>query len=172
MNNEIHIEPIELKHAASIQKFASDPAIAATTTLPHPYPENGALAWIEDCHKKRDAGETYAFAVLQGDQVIGTCSLLEVTDDAATIGYWIGKPFWGQGYATAAGRQLLRSGFSDLSIEIVHGKCLSHNIGSYKVLEKLGFIFKEAVRTKHSKREHEEECAVFELTREVWADLL
>ena len=48
MNKEIYIEPIALKHAPSIQKLASDPAISATTTLPHPYPENGAVDWILD----------------------------------------------------------------------------------------------------------------------------
>ena len=37
----VRIEPLEMRHAPFIQRYASDAAVAATTTLPHPYPENG-----------------------------------------------------------------------------------------------------------------------------------
>ena len=68
------------------------------------------------------------------------CAGLIIDGDAAEIGYWIGQPFWGQGYAAEAVRRLLRLAFAVLGLERVHAEILSDNPASMQVLDKAGFV--------------------------------
>lgn len=58
----VHLVPITMAHAPAVQRLASDPAIAATSRLPHPYPPDGAVTWIGKSQRCRRAGTSYAFA--------------------------------------------------------------------------------------------------------------
>lgn len=58
---------------------------------------------------------------------------------AGTIGYWIGEPFAGRGYMTAALQVLLPSLFGELSLHRVEAACIPTNLASVRVLEKSGF---------------------------------
>jgi RimJ/RimL family protein N-acetyltransferase len=84
-----------------------------------------------------------------GSPVIG-CIGLDRNDEGAEMGYWIARPFWGQGFATEAGRALLM-----LARMMGHRKILAghavDNPASAKVLEKLGFRATGEVRSQFSK---------------------
>ncbi len=56
-------------------------------------------------------------------------------DDALHIGYWLGRPFWGRGIATAALAQLL----GRVPARPLFARVAEHNVGSRRVLEKCGF---------------------------------
>jgi RimJ/RimL family protein N-acetyltransferase len=61
--------------------------------------------------------------------------------DQAEIGYWIGKPYWGKGYASFAVQHLLSFAFNQLQLSRVYAHVLDYNEASKKVLEKNGLIF-------------------------------
>ncbi|WP_299191873.1 GNAT family N-acetyltransferase [uncultured Erythrobacter sp.] len=71
--------------------------------------------------------------------------------DAGTveIGYWIARPFWGQGFATEAGRAVLEIAHT-LGYSRVIGSHFLDNPASGKVLEKLGFEPTGRVVERHS----------------------
>jgi len=58
---------------------------------------------------------------------------------AGTVGYWIGEPYAGQGYMTAALRLLLPTLFGELNLHRVEAACIPTNAASVRVLEKCGF---------------------------------
>ena len=58
--------------------------------------------------------------------------------ETASLGYWIGAPAARQGYMTEAARTMLRFGFKQLSLHRIYATCDPDNIGSVRVLEKLG----------------------------------
>ena len=62
-------------------------------------------------------------------------------DDECELGYWIGKPFWGQGLIPEAARALLRYGFETLGMRAVWCGYYDGNEKSRKVQEKLGFVY-------------------------------
>ncbi len=161
--NIITIEPVSTEHAVAIQQLATAFPVAATTTIPHPYPSNGAVCWIEACERQRVAGTDYCFAVRVSGEIVGAVSLLKVKDGEGSIGYWIGAPYWGQGYATAAGRLLIEFAFKTLGLNLIHGQCLKHNRGSFRVLQKLGFKLIGSRVRNHPKRLTPERFALFEL---------
>merc|ERR1711964_838776 len=62
-----------------------------------------------------------------------------------SIGYWLGEPFWGRGYATEAVRAVTDYAFRELGVSRIEATAYSTNIGSCKVLEKAGFL-KEGIQ--------------------------
>ena len=133
--SEIQIEPLEMKHAPAIQKYAADPDIAATTHIPHPYPEGAAVRYIERVMKERKEGVSFIYAVCAGDRFVGVCGV----GNRANLWYWIGKPHWGRGYGTAGARAVLTRVFNEGPFETINSRSLVHNIGSVRILEKCGF---------------------------------
>ena len=59
-------------------------------------------------------------------------------EDNFEFGYWLGKPFWGQGYATEAAQRLTRYAFEGLGRETIHAGWFYDNPASGHVLAKLG----------------------------------
>ena len=147
MNATVTLAPLALAHAPEVQRLAADPAVAEMTRLPHPYPEGEAERFIrEEALPDRAAGTGYRFAVLAGGRFVGTVSLKDVDRAAgqAETGYWIGQPYWGHGYATEGLRGAVRCGFEELDLRRIYAWVVDRNVGSVRVLEKLGFRRYEA----------------------------
>ena len=66
---------------------------------------------------------------------------------SAEIGYWLAEPFWGQGIATEAVRQLVEYTFYYFDIVRLYAEVFETNKASMRVLEKNGFYL-EGVRRK------------------------
>lgn len=166
----IRLEPISLAHASAVQALASDPLIAATSNVPHPYPADGAVTWIRYTLTQRELGYELNFAVLEGAQLVGVCGVLNITGTPrrAELGYWIGVPYWNRGYASAAARDLVRLVFESHGIEELHSSCLVKNAASFRVLEKAGFRHVGYGTHPSSKWKAADRFAMFELKKEEW----
>jgi RimJ/RimL family protein N-acetyltransferase len=81
------------------------------------------------------------FAILANDELVGACGFLEIggTPKRAELGYWIGQPFWGRGYATEGVRLVLDYGLTELRLDRVVACHITTNRASGRVLEKAGF---------------------------------
>jgi RimJ/RimL family protein N-acetyltransferase len=143
MNAEspVRIEPLAPRHAPAVQRLAADPRVAVTTLMPQPYPEDGAERFVAEAMAARAEGTGYHFAVLAGNELVGACGLKEVHDGQAELGYWVGVPFWGRGYATGAARLVAAFGFEALGLTRLAAHTLARNPASGRVLEKAGFRF-------------------------------
>jgi RimJ/RimL family protein N-acetyltransferase len=136
----LEINPLNLSHASVLQKLASHPAISATTRIPYPYPPGQAEKFIRVRMQERRRGQSFTFAIRHNKQVVGVCGLIGVTPDRrAELGYWIGVPYWGSGFASQAVAEVLAISFGTLAMQEVYAKCLSSNAPSRRVLEKNGF---------------------------------
>lgn len=74
------------------------------------------------------------------DRLIGNCGIRKPTPDAreADMGYELAPACWGHGYATEAARAIVAFGFSELRLHRIWAECIAENVGSARVLEKLG----------------------------------
>lgn len=166
----ITLEPIAPAHAAALQPLLEDPAIAATTPFPHPYPVGGALAYINEAVSLVAAGSRHVFAVCDPDgRPIGVTLLKDVdrTTEEAELGYWIGRPYWGGGQATAAAEATLAFGF-DTGLKALNAVCLEDNPASLRVLAKLGFVETGRLLWDLPKWPEPRSCLVLRLSREDW----
>lgn len=152
------LRAFEPADAADIQRLAGDVAIARTTlSIPHPYEVGMAEGWIEHQRQQCEAGALVSFAITQheGGTLVGAVSLVLDGDHRhAELGYWIGRPFWGQGYATEAARAALSYGFGTLELHRIHAAHLANNPASGRVMEKLGMQHEGVLRQHFHKWNH------------------
>lgn len=178
-NPDTRLEPLGRRHAAAVQRYAADPEVGATTLMPEPYPIDGAATFIESLHRHASGtglaeGAELAFAILaredrgRAEELVGVIGLKEISPHAgsAEIGYWIGRPFWGRGYATAAGREMIAFAFDSLGLDRLTAHILARNSASARVLEKLGFVRRSTVRNPFGKWDPEEPIAIWVLERD------
>lgn len=169
----IRLEPISLAHAEAVQALASDPLIAATSNVPHPYPADGAATWIRYTLAQRELGYELNFAILTDAELVGVCGVLNIAGKPrrAELGYWIGVPYWNHGYASAAARDLVSRVFDQHGIEQLYSSCLVKNVASFRVLEKTGFRHVGYGTHPNSKWGSHDRFALFELTKAEWLRL-
>lgn len=126
-------------HLAELQVLASDPAIAATTRLPQPYPPDGARTFFAAASRERDAGTAHHFAIEDAGRPVGMCGVQGITAARGEIGYWVGTAHQGRGIATHAVRTLVAIAFDHLHLERLWAEVLASNTASRHVLHKAGF---------------------------------
>lgn len=149
------LRPFGAEDASSLEQLASDRAIADTTVnIPHPYNSEMAHEWISSHQPRFEAGELISFAVTEAvsDTLVGSIGLnIEKASERAELGYWIGRPFWGKGYATEAATAVTEYGFSELSLHRIYAGCFARNPASAKVLQKIGMTLEGRSR-EHVKK--------------------
>lgn len=75
---------------------------------------------------------------------IGWCGLRYSREkNEYDIGFRFLKNYWNKGFATETAKKCLEYGFEALKIDRIVGRAMKENIGSIKVLEKIGMKFKE-----------------------------
>ena len=130
--------------AVELYKYASDPEVGPPAGWPpHTSVENSC----EIIRNVLSRLETYAVCLKTGNP-IGSIGLhlkghtdMTNRDDECELGYWIGKPFWGQGLIPEAAQELLRYAFEDLGMRAVWCGYYEGNEKSRRVQEKLGFVY-------------------------------
>jgi ribosomal-protein-alanine N-acetyltransferase len=166
------LRPFELADAQEVQRLAGDRAIADTTlNIPHPYIDGEAEKWISTHRPKFESGEFATFAiVLRGSEaLIGAISLhLSRRFDRAELGYWIGTPYWNEGYCTEAGQAVLGYGFKELGLNRIHAHYLKRNAASGRVMQKLGMSQEGILRQHVKKWDRYEDIVVYAILREDW----
>ena len=167
------LRPFTLADAPQVHQLAGDKEVAATLVpLPHPYEDGMAEHWIGTHQERYEKGELVSFAiVLRATQALIGAIDLEISrqHENGEIGYWLGKSFWHQGYATEAAQAVLRYGFEVVGLHRIHANYLTRNQASTRVLQKLG------MREEGCLRQHLKHWGVFEdmgiygILRSEWA---
>ncbi|HJT16417.1 MAG TPA: GNAT family N-acetyltransferase [Thermoanaerobaculia bacterium] len=143
------LRPFTPDDAPEVQRLAGAREVALNTLhIPHPYPDGAAEAWIA----KQGIGPEVVFAIDADGQLAGAIGLvIDRSNDRAELGYWIGVPFWSRGYATEAGRAIVRFGFDELELHRVFAQVFTRNPASARVLQKIG-MRREGVLRHHFKK--------------------
>lgn len=161
-----------MSDAVAVTRLAGHRRIADTTQeIPHPYDEAMAERWIAS-HRARIEDRAlvpYAITLVDDHRLVGAISLtLEPAYTRAELGYWIGVPFWGRGFATEAAALLLNYGFDRLGLRRIHAQYLARNPASGRVLEKLGFKAEGLLRQHSMKWGRPEDLKLVGLLSDEW----
>lgn len=115
--------------------------IEPTAVMPFPYLEEHGRSFLE---RVDDPAMPRPYAIANGaDRLMGVISLKFEAGKLPELGYWLGEPYWGQGYAPEAVIALLDAVRSTDRIPQVDARVLAHNAASIRVLEKAGFVVVE-----------------------------
>lgn len=166
------LRPWREADAENLYEYAKDPDVGPPAGWPpHTSLENSKQIICDIL----SAPETYAVCLKDG-KVIGSIGLMmkDVTnmtdrDDECELGYWIGKPFWGQGLIPEAARELLRYAFEELGMQAVWCGYYEGNEKSRRVQEKLGFEYRYTTNNLDVKLLNEKRTGHTQLlTKERW----
>jgi len=163
------LRPFALGDAPAVQRLASDRAIAANTLLiPHPYPEGAAEEWIRG---HDDVSDNLIFAIAPGDggEVMGAIGMhVEQFHRRAEIGYWLGVPYWGNGYVTEAAQAVVGYAFENLGVNRVFAFHFTRNPASGRVLQKIGMVREGTMRQHVRKWDESIDVDYYGIVREDW----
>lgn len=131
--------------AENLYEYAKDPDVGPIAG----WPEHQSIAESRNVIKNVFNGKE-AFAIcLQADgKAIGAIELklnghtdMTEGDDECELGYWLGKPFWGQGLMPEAVKEILRHAFEDIGMTKVWVGYYEGNTKSKRVQEKCRFRY-------------------------------
>lgn len=160
ITHRLLLRPFTPADAAEVQRLAGDREVASTTSrIPYPYKDGMAEEWISRHAESFAKGEGISLAVTLRDKgmLVGAVGLeICKNHSRAELGYWIGKPYWGHGFAAEAAGVLLNYGFRVLSLNRVYAQHLVRNPASGRVMLKIG------MRHEGTLRQHLMKWNVFE----------
>lgn len=106
--------------------------------------------FLTGCRRMADDGSGVRLAIDRRDDraFVGWCVLNSWNPDfrSASLGYCLVEASWGRGYATEAARALLTWAYDTLDLNRVQAETDTRNLGSARVLEKLGFLREGTLR--------------------------
>jgi len=121
-----------------------------TLRIPHPYTEKDAREFLANIES--DDEVRLSIRLRSDGRLIGGVGLrLAEQHQNAELGYWLGVPYWGNGYATEAARAMLDYGFEELGLHRIHASHFAHNPASGRILRKLGMRY-EGCQLEHFRK--------------------
>ena len=131
------LEPYSHMDAADLSRLGDDAQVARMmTSIPRPFTQDDAARRIARGGQADSPGFLLAIRLRDGT-LIGETG----TDPGGEpeIMYWLGRGYWGQGYATEAAMALVGDAFSRFDVPALRGGTYDGNPASDRILEKLGF---------------------------------
>jgi len=141
----LKLRPLAADDAESLHRLINDWEVTRTlAVVPFPYPRPLADEWIASTVRELAEGLAYSLAITghEGPQehLVGVVSLrLDGKARTGTLGYWVGRRFWGHGVATEAADRLVRWSFANLELDRVLANVATDNPASAAVLRRIGF---------------------------------
>jgi len=143
--------------------------VAATTLrIAHPYTAEDAKGFLQ---LTNDPDKIWLAITLRSDgrQIGGIGLRVDQQHQHAELGYWLGVEYWGKGYASEAGREMIRYGFQDLAMHRIFASHFKHNPASGRILQKLGMQHEGCQREHLLKWGQFVDSELYGLLRGEWA---
>jgi [ribosomal protein S5]-alanine N-acetyltransferase len=164
----VRLRPYTETDIPELLPLIGTPEVAATTLrIAHPYTEQDAKAFLS---LAKDPGKLWLAITLRSDgrQIGGIGLRVENQHQHAELGYWLGAPFWGHGYATEAAREILRYGFETLALHRIFASHFKHNPASGRVLKKIGMKYEGCQREHLLKWDRFVDSELYGILRREW----
>jgi RimJ/RimL family protein N-acetyltransferase len=163
------LRPFELDDARRVEELAGNAAIADTTMhIPHPYPAGLGAEWISRHAANWKEGRSVTFAIVRrtDNVLMGAISLgFDPENESAEMGYWLGEPYWNQGYTTEAARAVIEFGFEKVGLNRIFAQYLTRNPASGRVMAKAGMQYEGCLRQRFKKGDHFEDVGVYAILK-------
>ncbi|HKQ51217.1 MAG TPA: GNAT family protein [Pyrinomonadaceae bacterium] len=141
------------------------------------------MFWVREDYSRADARQHIAFALQKAaaddgfeagiwfDDELAGCIRYNYLDRAhrnTELGYWLGSAFQGRGLATLAARAMTDYAFTHLGLNRVEIRCMSENLRSRRVPERLGFKQEGVLRQVRWRRDHFDDHVVYGMLASEW----
>lgn len=166
----IRLRPFELGDADAVAALANNRKIADNMRdmFPHPYHREDAVRFIQRVNQQPPST---VFAIELDGKPIGSIGYFPASDIHrlnAEVGYWLGEPYWGNGYITAAIGMLVEHAFTRSSLNRLFAIPFPHNLASARALERNGFVLEARLKGTLVKHDQIMDELIYAIRREDW----
>jgi [ribosomal protein S5]-alanine N-acetyltransferase len=168
----LRLRPFTLADADDVQRYAGDPAVAASTLyIPHPYPDGAAAEWIGSHAAQWRGGTLACFAVTDraNHDLLGCVGLnVARAHEHGELGYWTRRDAWGHGYGTEAAGALCAFAFKALGLHRIQCHHFGSNPASGRIMQKLGMQREGLLRDAIRKDDRFEDAVQYAVLEHEW----
>jgi [ribosomal protein S5]-alanine N-acetyltransferase len=168
------LRPFQLEDAPTVNELAGAREIADTTSLiPHPYQLEDAVNWIMTHPDSFEKGREVVFAITlrESGELVGAIGLgIDRHNQLAEMGYWVGVPYWNNGYCTEAAKAVVAYAFEELKLNRVEARYMTRNPSSGRVMEKIGMQFEGKLRQQIQRWGVFEDANIYAILREEYVE--
>ena len=162
------LRPWQESDLESLVQHANNFKVAKFMTdgFPFPYNYENGKAFIAFATKDKPI---HIFAIVVNGKAVGGIGVHQKTDimrKNAELGYWLGETYWRHGIISRAIPQILQFAFETYDITRVYARPFGTNIGSQKVLEKLGFTLEARIKNNIFKNGQFEDELIYGFRKE------
>ena len=137
----LRLRPLSLTDAARLTALINDYGVAKMTGgIAHPYGLEDATAYLEGRTARSSNGWRFAID-LPDEGLVGVVGLARRDGPLLELGYWLGRPYWGRGYATEAASATVQWARDAHDVRAIVAGHFEDNPISGRVLEKAGFLY-------------------------------
>ena len=168
-SDTIKMRRLEHDDIAKIIEYASDIEVAKNTFAPHPYPPEAAIEFVTVTREAWNKDEGYVFGLVEKESgdFLGAMGLHpEEKHHLAEVGYWIGKPYWGKGYATQALRLIIQFAFESTNLNRIQARHFTSNPASGRVMQKADMTYEGTSRQAIFHRDGYKDTVLYAILRE------
>ena len=167
------LRPVIEEDAGRIFELAKDPDVGPRAGW---VPHNNIGETLYVIRNVLNGPECYAVCLKGDDEPVGICELMlrtkpdsEELSDECELGFWLGKPYWGQGIMPEAAKELIRHAFEDLGMSRIWCGHYEGNAQSARVQAKCGFRYHHTEQNRFVPQFNEYRVGINNLlTKEEW----
>src|SRR5262245_60895654 len=134
------LRPVAGRDAEAITALADTYKIdVMLARLPYPYRIEHARDFIAWAGGRNEDEGIFALCLRADETFIGMCTYELRREAEPEIGYWLGEPFWGEGYMSEAVKAVIANAFAPGRHEALQASCRMQNLASRRLLDRAGF---------------------------------
>jgi ribosomal-protein-alanine N-acetyltransferase len=166
------LRPVAQTDVPAIQKHFDHPEVIGnlSSVVPWPYPPDGAQQWVDRVLPQLEAGRIHIWVLVEkagSDEAIGVIDYRPTPNAAGHRGFWLARPWWGQGLMTEATWAMQDWVFLELGAEELIVCNAASNLASRRLKEKSGAEMIDEIDLPHHHGSNRTER--WRLTAEAWA---
>lgn len=160
------LRPYHFDDVDDVFAYGSDEEWGRYLDVPRPYTRRSAE---EDVARAILAGAASPmWAIVHEGQVVGGVTVIDRGAGAAELGYSLARPLWGRGLMTEAATAAVAYGFETLDLVRIYASTDTRNVGSWRVMEKLGMKREGVLRSQQLVHDERADEVIYSILREEW----
>lgn len=163
------LRPFRTQDASLVQQYVGIREVAdVTLNIPHPYLDGMAEGWIALHEPDFASGKSVCLALtLKNDDAIIGAVGISLNSEVASgeLGYWLGLPYWNNGYMTEAAQALVNYAFKELNLTCINSHHLARNPASGRIMQKIGMKLQEVRKAAPWKGDLREDIVYYTLPK-------
>jgi len=159
----VELRPWLLRDVPAIVAACNDPETSRWTTVPSPYSERDARAWLERCETAWTDGAAPLAVVERASGELAAAITLWLHGRVGELGYWAAPEHRGRGYTPRAVRLVCAWAFDELFLPRIQLGTFPGNESSERVAEKCGFTREGVLRAWMEQRGERRDVTMWSL---------